>query len=186
MPGTSPGITEQGRLPSRSKKRLQHRRSLALANGRVHLRHMVAGGGGIEPHTGIDGAALGICRAVIEPADAGEGDGGRAHGAGLERDIEIAIDEPLAADLFRGGANGENFGMCSRVAVGERPVPGGRDHDAVPHDDAADRHLPGLFSRFGRFQGQIHERRCVHVSYLETKAAKRAAFSKGVDRFLRK
>ena len=147
---------------------------------------MVAGGGGIEPDARIDRAALGVGRAVIEPADAGKRDGGRAHGAGLQRDIEVAIDQSLAADLACGGANGENLSMCGRVPVGEGPVPGGGYDLAILHDDAADRHLPGLASHFGRFQGQIHERRCVHASYLETKAAKRAAFSNSVDWFLRK
>jgi len=139
---------------------------------------MVAGGGGVETHAGFDRTTLGVGGAVIEPADSGKRDGGRAHGAGLERDIEIAIDQPLAADLVGGSTNGENFGVGGRIAIGESAVPGGGNDLAVPHDDAADRHLPGCAGVFGRFQGQIHERRCVHASYLETKAAKRAAFSK--------
>ena len=165
-------------LPPRLEKVLQHRGGLALADGRIYLRDVVAGGRTEEPHAGIDRAALGVARAVIEPADAGKRDGGRAHGTGLERDIEVAIDQPLAADLVGGGADGENLGMRGRIAVGERPVPGGSYDFAVPHDHATDRHLPGFPGALGRFQGQIHERRCVHASYLETKAAKRAAFSK--------
>jgi hypothetical protein len=147
---------------------------------------MVACGGGIETNAGIDRSAFRIGRAVVEPPDAGEGDGGCAHGAGLQGHVEVALGQPLAADPFRGGANGENFSMCGRVAVGERPVPGCGDDFAVAHDDAADRHLASPTGRLGRFQGQIHERRCVHASYLATKAAKRADFSKSVDRFFAK
>src|SRR5680860_737455 len=50
-----------------------------------------------ETRAVLDRAALGIGRAEIEAADTGKGDGGRAHGARLERHIEIAADKPLAA-----------------------------------------------------------------------------------------
>ena len=39
--------------------------------------------------------------AEVEPADAGERDGRRAHGAGLERHVEVAPGEPLARQRWR-------------------------------------------------------------------------------------
>ena len=55
----------------------------------------------------LDGAAFRVWRAEIEPADAGEGDGRGAHGAGFKRDMEIAAGEPLAAELGAGLSDGE-------------------------------------------------------------------------------
>ena len=55
----------------------------------------------------LDRTAFGIGSAEIEAADAGEGDRRGAHGAGLERDIEVAIDQALAAEPGASRANGE-------------------------------------------------------------------------------
>ena len=52
-----------------------------------------------EAHAVVDRAALGVGRAVIEPADARERDRRRAHRAGLERDMQVAVGEPLGAEL---------------------------------------------------------------------------------------
>jgi NTE family protein len=54
------------------------RRGSRLADTGVNLWRMVAGGRGKEADAALDGPALGIGSPVIEPADAGEGDGGRA------------------------------------------------------------------------------------------------------------
>ena len=58
---------------------------------------------------------FGSARAEIEPPEAREGDGRGAHGARLERDVEIAVDEPLAAKLGASLADGEELGMRGRI-----------------------------------------------------------------------
>src|SRR6185437_15585134 len=176
MPGTSPGMTKPQLPPLPEKLPEQHRRR-ALAEAGIDLRRVMTGGRCKEPHTALDRAALGIGRAVIEAADAGKRDRAGAHGAWLERDIEIAIGEPLAGKLFSGLANGQYLGMRGRIAVGKRPVPGCGDHLAVADDDTADRHLAGFSSHFGGSQRQIHERGGVHASYCRNKSANARAFT---------
>lgn len=115
--------------------------------------------------------------------DSRKGDRRSAHGAGLQRDIEVAIGQPLAADDFGGLPDRKDFRMRGRVAVGQGPVPGGRDHLLVAHDHAADRHFAGFSGLFGSFQRQIHERCCGHVSYCLDNSATKCVFSKSGYRF---
>src|SRR5205085_9208474 len=105
--GRSPTTT----LPPRSEEIFEQARGFRVADAAIDFRPMMAGGRGKEPHAVLDRAALGIGRAVIEPADARERDRGRAHGAGLERHVEIAVDEPLAAEHRRRPANRQHLAM---------------------------------------------------------------------------
>src|ERR1700693_3618094 len=104
---------------------------------------MMTVGRGEKPHPVVDSAALGVGSAVIEPADAGKRDRARAHRARLERDMKVAIGEPFAAELERGGPDRDDLAMRRRVAVGERAIARLRDHLAIAHDDATDRYLAG-------------------------------------------
>ncbi len=79
----------------RLKERAQQLTRRPLADAAIDLRAMVAGRLGEEARAMLDGAALGIAGAEIEPAQPGEGDRRRAHGAGLQRDIEIGPLQPL-------------------------------------------------------------------------------------------
>ena len=102
------------------KEALEQRRSFRFRHAAIDFGPMVAGGRGEEFHTVVDRPALWIGGAVIEPADARERDGTSAHRARLERDIEIAIIEPLGAKRLTGGADGDDLSMCRRVMVGQR------------------------------------------------------------------
>ena len=66
------------------EKLLQQRRGLPFADRRIHVRHMVTGRPGKEPHAGFHGAALGIGGAVIEPPDSRQ-----RNRAGAYADFEI-------------------------------------------------------------------------------------------------
>ncbi len=63
------------------------------------LGPVVAGRLGEDAGAVLDAAALGVIGTKIEPADAGEADGGGAHRARLQGDIEIAAIEPGLAGL---------------------------------------------------------------------------------------
>src|SRR4029078_1749029 len=63
----------------------------------------------------LDRPHLFIAHREIEAPDAGEGDRRRAHGAGLERDIEIAKPQTLAAETRRRFPYRQELGMCRRV-----------------------------------------------------------------------
>ena len=76
---------------------------------------MVAGGLLEQPDTAIDRAGLGIVGSVIEAAQPHMSDGARAHGAGLERYIEIATIEPPGAANSQRRADGQHFGVGGRI-----------------------------------------------------------------------
>ena len=99
------------------KNSLSSARAFRLGHAAVDLRPVMTGGRGKKLHAVVDRAALGIGGAVIEPADAGEGDRARAHGARLERDIEVAIVEPFGAERRPPPAR---IAMISACAVGSR------------------------------------------------------------------
>ena len=152
------------RLSPRLEKIPQQRCRFALADRRIDLRRVMAGRRCEEPHAGFHRAAFGIGGAVIQPPDPRQRDRAGAHRARLQRDIEVAIDQPLAAGDLRGLPDGENLGMRGRIAVGQGAVSGRGDDLVIEHDHAADRHFAGFSGLFGRFQRQIHERWCGHAS----------------------
>ncbi len=74
LPSLSPAVEEKPPQKSRGRR---------LADSGINLWRMVAGGGVKEAHAVLDAPTLGIAGPVIEPADTGEGNGGRAERAGL-------------------------------------------------------------------------------------------------------
>ena len=170
-------------LPSHPEKLLQQCRGLGFADRGIDLGHVMAGFRCKEAHAGIDRAALGVGRAVIEPPDPRKRDRPRTHRARLQRDIKIAIDQPLGPDRLGGLPDRQNFGMRGRIAVGQRAVAGRGDDLVTADNDASDRDLAGFSGIFRRFQGQIHERRGLHPSYHRKKPATGNPFSKSGYRF---
>src|SRR5262249_23639756 len=132
----------------------------------IDLRPVVAGGRCEEAHPVLDPTALGVGRAIIEPADAGERHRHRAHRARLERHIEIAVGESLGHERGRRLPDRQHLAMGGRTAIGERPVVRPRDHHAVAHDRAADRHLARRRGDARLFQRDIHERGRRHRSLI--------------------
>ena len=161
----------------------QQRRRLSLAHRRINFRRVVAGRGCKEPNAGFHAAALGVRRAVIQPPDPRERDCSRAHRARFQRDIEVAIDQPLGADGLGGLPDRQDFGMRSRISLGQGAVGGGGDDLVIPDNHASNRDFAGFSGVFGCFQRQIHERRGGHASYHRQKPAMRCAFSKSGNRF---
>ena len=108
---------------------------------------------------------LGVAGAEIEPAQPGEGNGRRTHGAGLERDIEVVSDQPLGAEAGAGGAHRQHLGMGRGIAVGEGPVGGSRDDQplGVEHH-RPDRHFAAGSGFGGKVQGMAHGRRQGHAA----------------------
>ena len=144
------------------KKRLQQRRAFAFIDAAIDLRPVMAGGCGKEANAVVHRPALGIGGAEIKPPDTGKRHRRRAHGAGLERHIEIAICEALGAECSRRLPDRQQFGVRGRVAVGQRAVAGAGDDFTVAHDDAADRHLTARGCSAGFVEGDGHEGRRRH------------------------
>lgn len=70
-------------------------------------------------------AGFGFCRAVDDAADAGLNDGGGAHGAGFERDVEVATVEAVVLKGGTCGGKGADFGVAADVVVADAGVVGG-------------------------------------------------------------
>ncbi len=115
-----------------------------------------------ETHTVFDRTALGIVSAEIEPAQAGMGDGTGAHGAGLERHIEIAAIEPARAAHGKRGANGQQLGMGGGIGQRLHAVALGREDAVALDDDGAHRGFAGSGSLLGEAQGDLHGRGLGH------------------------
>ena len=108
-------------------------------------------------HAIINRSAFGIGGTIIEPANARECDRAGAHRARLERDIKIALNEPLGAERRACRPDGNQLGMRGGVMVGERAIAGTRDNGAIVHDDAADRDLATAAGRARFLQRDVHE-----------------------------
>src|SRR6185312_9913526 len=98
----------------------------------------------------------------IEPADAREGNRRRAHHAGFERDVEIAIGKPLGVQFLRRLAQRQNLRMRRRIALAQRPVVGARDDFAAPYDKRTHRNLARAHRRGGDLQRLVHVVRLAH------------------------
>src|SRR5208282_4581629 len=123
--------TLASRLPSRLEKIAQEFARLAGADTSINLRPMMAGFLRKKTRAVFHRATLFVLGGEIEPAQSGEGNGAGAHGAGLQRHIEIAAGEALIAKYFRGGAVDQHFGVSSRIVVFDRAIAGAGDDLAV-------------------------------------------------------
>ena len=83
-------------------------------------------------------AGFRIERSDVQPLDAGEHDGARAHAAGFQRDVHAAAGQPPAAQVFRRLPDGVHLGMAGGVLVRFRRIVTPADDAAVLHDDGAD------------------------------------------------
>ncbi len=78
----------------------------------------------------LDRPHLLITRAKIQPADPGKGNGPRAHGAGLERHIEVAAGQALRPQQLCCLTDCQHLGMRRRVLPLQRPIAGAGDNGA--------------------------------------------------------
>jgi hypothetical protein len=146
----------------RLKEIREQRGAFAFGNAAIDLRPMVAGGGAEKADAVFHRPALRIDRAEIKPAQAGKRYRRRTHRAGLQRHIEIAIRQPLAAERARGLADREQFRVRAWVPVGQRAIAGTADHIGTPNDPAADRHFAARAGGTRFVEGQLHVGRRRH------------------------
>lgn len=136
----------------------QFRRSLFL-DAAIHIGPMVAGRLRKKARAMVHAAALGVGRAVINPAQPRKRNGRRAHRARFQRDIQIEPAKPFIAEPRCGLADDEDFGMGRRIMKFYGAV-------AVARQDAsrlrvrqygADGHFAAVARGFGLFQGFVHK-----------------------------
>ncbi len=100
-----------------------------------------------HPRAVLHRTPLGIAGCVIEPRDPGVGNRSGTHRARLKRNPELAAIESLVAQLRRGRANRQHFGMGGRIVAGARRIVGACDNHAVLDHDRTDRHFPDGFAQ---------------------------------------
>ena len=79
-------------LPPRLEEILQQRCRFTICDTAIDLGPVMTGRLAEDTRSVLDAAALGIRCAVVEAAQASEGDRLGAHRAGFERDVEVAFD----------------------------------------------------------------------------------------------
>src|ERR1700682_3076911 len=126
--------------PSRLEELPPQRGRLALTDRGIDLGDVMTGRRREEPHAGLHRAALGIGRAVVQPPYPRKRDRGCAHRARLQGDVEVAMDQPLAARDPGGLPDREDFGMRGRIAASQGAASGRGDELVVKHDAASDPH----------------------------------------------
>src|SRR5215469_187554 len=140
-----------------AKERAQQRAGAALVDAAVDLRSMMAGRLSENARAVLDAPGFRVIGAKIEAADARQRNRRRAHRAGLQRYVQVAIVELLAAEGSRAGAQHEHLGMRCRVAIGFDPVAaGGDDRTVRAQQDRADRDFAEPTGLLGRLKGQRH------------------------------
>jgi len=145
-------------LPARQEKRFQQRACPDFSDPWIDIRGVMAGRLAKETRPVIDRAAFLVAGAVVKPPDPGKGDRACAHGAGFERDVEIAIGQPLRVHLATGRTDYLHFGMCGRIVQLERTVSVPSQDLAVSHKNSPDGHLAAFRCAFGLLKSHIHER----------------------------
>jgi len=116
-----------------------------------------------EPDAMFDGPGLFIGRAEIKPGNARKGNRPGAHGAWLERDIQITAYQAFAAQRFGRGPENENLGVSRRIAAFDYPIAVMSKRSAVGgYDDRADRNLTANKCGSGLIQSQSHKRIVLH------------------------
>jgi 23S rRNA pseudouridine2605 synthase len=151
------------------EKGLQKEAGARFVDAAVDFRTMVARRLIVELRAMFDGAALRIGGSEIQPANACEGNGGSAHGARLERHVEIAAREPLAFSKPAALSDDEHLGMGGRVSKLSRSVAGrGNRLSNLVDQDSADRNLSAPAGRRGLFE------RARHMAILENGCHKRS------------
>ena len=107
-------------------------------------------------------AALGIARAINDAGKAGMEDRARTHGAGFERDEKLATGQTVIAQMARGIAQGDDFGMGGRIIFADGHVKAAPDDLAVVHDHGAHRHFTQALGGARLGNGFAHKKIVVH------------------------
>ena len=131
----------------------------------LHLRMPEYAGMPGDVESGAAAAHAGIGQSENDPPGAGVDQRARAHRAGLLGDVESDfIHAPVAGDGFD-GVQQFDFGMADGGMAFFHPVPGGRQHPAVPDGYRSDRNFSGCGGIARLVEGEAHEGRIGVVHY---------------------
>jgi len=120
--------TKLTQLTPVSEEISQQRFGALAADTAIDFRLVMTGGLGEENRAVFNCAHFFIRCRIIQSSDAGEGNGGGAHGAGFKRHVDIAIDQAFRAQFGGHFPDDQHFGMGGGVMVSEGPVSGNRQN----------------------------------------------------------
>ena len=124
--------------------------------------------------TVLDSAPLGVGGAVVDAAQAREGDCLGAHRTGLQGDVQVAIDQPWRAYFCRRRADSQQFGMCRRIAIGLGAIAGFGENLAIRTDHhTADWNLAPLCGFARPSERALHGRKSCRGSHKGENSARR-------------
>lgn len=103
------------------------------------------------------GASFGIGSTPDDPPDSSVLDRARAHGAGLQRHIEITARQAVIAQRLSGRPHGLDFGMRGRVMQADRVIEPTSNHRAVSNHNRTDWHFTQSASPSRLIDRQLHE-----------------------------
>lgn len=110
-----------------------------------------------DARTMLDGTHLFVFRSKVEPAQARQRHGCRAHGTWLQCDVEIAADKPFAAKNICRGPDDKHFSVRGRILQLKRAVAGAGENGAAAIDDCrTDRHLAARGGSLRLVEGKQH------------------------------
>lgn len=106
---------------------------------------------------GADSTAFGVKSAEIDMPDMGLDDGAGAHIAGLQRDVEIAVENVPGGELSTGFGDRDHLGMKRGILFRLTEIMAAGNDFAVFYDYAADGRFAKIVRFLGFFQRRAHE-----------------------------
>lgn len=123
----------------------------------VDFRHVMRLRVGEDARALADAAGFWIRRAIVEALDAGRRNGHGAHRAWLQCDVKVVAGQTFSFQGSTGGADGEDFGVCSRVIEFASAIAGAYDDFAIWGDDhRADGDFAANCGFAGLIKGGVH------------------------------
>jgi hypothetical protein len=104
----------------------------------------------------MDGTSLRIFRSVHKARDTRVNCGSRAHRARFNCSKQLAVAKPVITDVSSSLAEGDNFGVCGRIAIRQVAVPASSDDATGADDDRSYRDFARFESPLCATQGFFH------------------------------
>jgi hypothetical protein len=139
-----------------AKKILHERAAFLFQHALSHFDAMIQKICVADPEASVDRAGAFVCRPVNQTPDARLDQSARAHGARLNRRVNINARQPVVAELTGGFAKRDDFSVSSWVAVGSGAISRYGDELVLTDNTSADRHLTAIFCLTGRGQRLPH------------------------------
>ena len=105
----------------------------------------------------MDGTRFGIVGAIDQTLDSSMDHRPRTHGARLNCSKQFAVSETVVANPCTCLAQGEDFGMSRRIAVGDVAVPSAAYDLPVARHDRAYRDFAGFEGALGATESFLHQ-----------------------------